>query len=242
MYTFEGRIRYSEVDELGDIELVSLINYLQDCATFQSESLGLGMRFLADHHFTWVLASTRIEVARLPHFMDVIRASTWCNAMDRFTARRHFSLETADGETLVLATSLWCTVDTEHYRIMSVPATERAYLEDTPDPAVGPLERKLRVRGEARDAARVVVARHNLDTNRHVNNAQYVLMAQDALADVGLGLPPTQIACIQTQFSRQALLGDVILPKVYEEGDALSVSLDDESGEPYSITRFTRRR
>ena len=31
MYSFEGRIRYSECDEAGRLSLFSLMNYLQDC-------------------------------------------------------------------------------------------------------------------------------------------------------------------------------------------------------------------
>lgn len=243
MYTFDGRIRYSEVDENGDLELVSLINYLQDCSTFQSESMGLGMQFMRDRHFTWVLIATRIEIARLPHFTDEIRASTWCNQMDRRTAHRCFAIERKGEGQLVRATSLWCTIDTDRLRMITIPESEHAYLEDTPDPEMaGPLVRKLRPEGEPIPTERVVVARHHLDTNHHVNNAQYVLMAQDALTEAGLGVAPADIACIQTWFRRQAVLDDVIRPKVYDEGPTTRcVSLEDEAGEAYSITRFTRR-
>ena len=48
MYSFEGRVRYSECDDAGRLSLVSLINYFQDCSTFQSESLGLGIARLSE--------------------------------------------------------------------------------------------------------------------------------------------------------------------------------------------------
>ena len=43
MYTFESRIRYSETDSEGKLTIASLINYFQDCSTFQSQDLGLGV-------------------------------------------------------------------------------------------------------------------------------------------------------------------------------------------------------
>ena len=39
MYQFQSRIRYSEVDSEGRLTMASLINYFQDCSTFQSEDL-----------------------------------------------------------------------------------------------------------------------------------------------------------------------------------------------------------
>ena len=37
MYTFDSRVRYSETDEEGNLSVVGIMNYLQDCSTFQSE-------------------------------------------------------------------------------------------------------------------------------------------------------------------------------------------------------------
>ena len=37
MYQFDSRVRYSETGENGELTLTGMINYLQDCSTFQSE-------------------------------------------------------------------------------------------------------------------------------------------------------------------------------------------------------------
>ena len=36
MYSFDSRVRYSEVDEDRKLSLTGVINYMQDCSTFQS--------------------------------------------------------------------------------------------------------------------------------------------------------------------------------------------------------------
>ena len=46
-YTTEGRIRFSEVDHTRRITLPGIVNYFQDCSTFQSEDLGLGIMHAA---------------------------------------------------------------------------------------------------------------------------------------------------------------------------------------------------
>ena len=42
-YSFDGRIRYSEVDERQTLTLPALVDYFQDCSTFQTQESGAGM-------------------------------------------------------------------------------------------------------------------------------------------------------------------------------------------------------
>lgn len=46
-YSFDSRVRYSEIGEDRHLTLNGIINYFQDCSTFHSESLGVGMDFLS---------------------------------------------------------------------------------------------------------------------------------------------------------------------------------------------------
>ena len=43
MYTFESRVRFSEADHTELLTLPGLVNYFQDCSTFQSEDIGYGV-------------------------------------------------------------------------------------------------------------------------------------------------------------------------------------------------------
>ena len=50
MYSFDSRVRYSEVDENRKLSLTGMINYMQDCSTFQSEDLNMGIDYLTEKH------------------------------------------------------------------------------------------------------------------------------------------------------------------------------------------------
>ena len=50
MYEFDSRVRYSEVDHHGTMTVPALINYFQDCSTFQSEDLGIGTTAVSYTH------------------------------------------------------------------------------------------------------------------------------------------------------------------------------------------------
>ena len=68
MYSFDGRVRYSECDEDGRLSLVSMMNYLQDCSTFHSEATGVGLGWLGEQGLGWILGSWLIEIDELPRF------------------------------------------------------------------------------------------------------------------------------------------------------------------------------
>ena len=48
MYTFDGRIRYSEVDRSRKLTAEKTIDYFQDSTSFQSEDLGIGLDYMAE--------------------------------------------------------------------------------------------------------------------------------------------------------------------------------------------------
>ena len=66
MYSFNARIRYSEVGEDQQLTVPGVVNYLQDCSTFQSEDLGMGVRYLSEHNRAWWLTSWQIIIDRYP--------------------------------------------------------------------------------------------------------------------------------------------------------------------------------
>ena len=57
MFEFEAKIRYSEVDSDGKLSLLGLLNYFQDCSTFQSEELGVGIEYLKEKGLLWALSA-----------------------------------------------------------------------------------------------------------------------------------------------------------------------------------------
>lgn len=60
MYTFDSRIRYSEIDRSGRLSIPAVVDYFQDCSAFQSEELGVGVEYLANKKRAWILNSWQI--------------------------------------------------------------------------------------------------------------------------------------------------------------------------------------
>jgi|GEM_PF-4316461 len=65
-YSFESKVRFSEIGEDGHMTLNSILNYYQDSSNFHSEEAGLGIRRLTEKKRVWILSSWQICVDRYP--------------------------------------------------------------------------------------------------------------------------------------------------------------------------------
>lgn len=112
-YSFTSRIRYSEIGEDGNLTLPGLINYFQDCSTFQSEAIGEGVAELKKRGCAWVLSAWQIHVRRNPSLGEAVKITTWASGFKGFLGMRNFTMETEDGEMLACANSIWSYVNME---------------------------------------------------------------------------------------------------------------------------------
>ncbi len=97
MYTFDSRIRYSEIDRSGRLSIPAVVDYFQDCSAFQSEELGVGVEYLANKKRAWILNSWQIVLERRPEECEKITVGTWGSGFDKFHATRNFIMKTTQG-------------------------------------------------------------------------------------------------------------------------------------------------
>lgn len=231
-YQFESRVRYSEVDQKQTMTLNAVINYFQDCSTFHSEEVGLGIDFLAKAQGAWVLSFWQIVLHRLPKFGEKILVQTWPYDFKGFYGSRNFTMLSEDQTPLVAANSIWVYVDLKTGHPVRVPKEQREgyALEERLEMDYVP--RKIAVSEESVEMPPCSVLKYQLDTNNHVNNGQYVLMASEFLPD------HFQVRQVRAEYKKAALLHDVILPKVHLEETSCTVALCDTKGLPYAIVAF----
>ena len=111
MYTFESRVRFSEADHTELLTLPGLVNYFQDCSTFQSEDIGYGVQSLKKSGQAWILSAWQIVVNRYPKLGEYIRVSTWATDFTGLFGLRNFKMEDEAGEMTAWANSVWVYMD-----------------------------------------------------------------------------------------------------------------------------------
>lgn len=233
-YQFKGRVRYSEVGEDGKLTLPGVIDYFQDCSTFQSEELKVGLDVMEKKKKAWILAYWHIVLKRLPRMGETVTSETWPYRFNGFYGERNFRLLDEEDHALAYANSMWIYLDVESGRPCRVDEEiKESYLPEMEEPL--PMEktsRKIPVPMGSVEMEHLYVGKSHLDTNHHVNNGQYILMAQEYL--------PAEFEAgeIRVEYKKSAVLHDEIVPMVYREGAFCTVSLCDTQKKPYAVIEF----
>lgn len=234
MYSFESRIRYSEVDKDSKLTLEELLDYFQDCSTFHSEDIGVGTAYLADNDMVWVLSSWQIIVDRYPKLGEKVTIGTFPYDFKGFLGYRNFVMLDEAGNRLAYANSIWTLLSIKkQVPVRPTPLmVEKYVLEDRLPMDYAP--RKIAVPKQMEEQEAIVVKKHHLDTNNHVNNGQYVRMAMDFLPD---GFKVSQM---RAEYKKQALLEDILLPRTSETENCYTVSLNDKENNAFAVVEFTK--
>lgn len=236
MYTYKHTVRYSELDSDGKLDIGALINYFQDSSNSHSDSLGVGYEYLKEKGQSWVLASWQIEILRLPVMGEEVEIGTFPYEFKKALGSRNFFLKDQDGNFLVKANSLWMLVN------LSTMAPQlpdekmlKAYVLEKPL-EMDYTKRHIALLEKVNEAEPVTVKRAHLDTNKHVNNGQYIKMALEYTRQ---DMP---ICAIRVEYKKSAFYGDIMYPYVAENETAFQVSFKDRNGKPYVNVEFVKRR
>lgn len=232
MYEFNSRVRYSEIDHHGTLTLPALINYFQDCSTFQSEDVGLGTEVLKAEKRAWILSYWQVITERYPALGERITIGTFPTEFKGLFGNRNFYIKDESGNMIAKAYSVWVFLDTETGRPVRPEEKDiKPYgMGEALDmPYKG---RKISLPEETEALEAFPVRRYHIDTNEHVNNCQYVQMALEFLpAD-------RQFRQIRVEYKKSAVLGDVIYPKRSREEDRTVIELCAEDGRPYAVVEL----
>ncbi len=231
MYKYNARVTYSQVDSNLNLTYYSLVNYMQDCSCFHSDDMGVGVRYLAPRMRGWFVTTYEIHINRMPTYMENITITTYPYQVRGMMARRIYTIESAEGELLVYADSLWVLMDLEHLRPARI--TEEiaaAYPEDPDRPVFDFVRSKLKYNGEGTKVGTFTVNENHIDTNGHMNNSFYIDVTRRFL-------PSQEFSSISVNYKKAALLFDELDVYLVELEHGFSVVLKKDD-EVYTIVEY----
>ena len=232
MYSFESKVRYSETGSDARLRPVMILNYFQDSSTMQSEDLGVGIEYLNEFKAAWVLNFWQLDIIRRPSLGESIIISTFPYEFRGVMGNRNYLMTTPGGERLAMANAIYTLLNMEKHipckpdekMVKAYALEERLEMEYLP--------RKLRFDGTPVAGETIKIQRHNLDTNDHVNNAQYIDMALDLMPQ------DTDPKRILASYHISAVAGDEIIPYIYEDKEGYGVDLQRNDKESYCRVRI----
>lgn len=232
MYTYQTRVRYSECGASRQAGLSHILDYLQDACTFQAEELGIGLSYMQEHKAGWVLSSWQADLLRYPGFGETLRITTWPYDFYGFMGFRNFLVTDAAGEPLVRANSVWVFMDMRKNRPVKItPEISHAYqVQERLEMEY--LDRKLHNFEAGSQKPALQIPRYFIDTNHHVNNAKYILLAEELLPE------NFQAARVRAEYKKPAVYGDLLFPCIRQQADCQAVKFSDREGRPYVLMEF----
>lgn len=231
MFSFNSRIRFSEADKNGEVTLPGIINYFQDCSTFHSEDIGLGIDYLKEQKAVWILSSWQIIIERYPRIGEEVQISTWATGFDGICGTRNFCMTDHSGRA-AYANSIWVFMDLEKGR-PAKPKKEDMELYGVEQPLeMEYASRKIKLPKQLLAADPFPVRKYHIDTNEHVNNCQYVRMALEMQQE------ESKIWQMRAEYKKPAVYGDYILPKAAREEERTVVELCDMEDHPYAVVEL----
>ena len=237
MYSFDTRVRYSECDSNRNLTLTALVDYFQNCSSFHSEDIGAGVDFLAARGEAWFLLNWQIVIERMPKFCENVKVCTAPYDFKGFYGKRNYWLTDCDGNVCVKANSIWSCMDVINMRPKKVTqeATKAYELEEPIEMDYAP--RKLRIPENLVHTVDIAVSPEMIDTNHHVNNAQYIRVAMTAFTNKSdeQGADNGNINQMLAEYKKSAKLGDVMHLYTGVEDGKFYVDMRDDENNTYAV-------
>ena len=203
MYSFQSKIRYSEIDKDGYLSLEAMMNYFQDCSAMQSEELGVCIDYQRQRQFTWMLLQWHVQIFKKPKYGETIVVGTWPYSFKNIKGGRNFVMQNTDGDTLVRADSEWVRIDLEKNRIAKIPEELVKIYKMEPPLEMGEVRKKFDADDTVEIVDKVTVTPFFLDTNGHVNNVKYLSVVEGYMRDFSYNE-------FRVEYRNQAFLQDEI--------------------------------
>lgn len=234
MYTYKTTVSYSRLDKEGKVPLHEILNYLQDCSTAQSEALGVGIEYMKEKNKAWVLLANKVQIFIQPRLGDEIEVGTCPVDFGKVMATRQFFIKDSQGNFMVKAESIWSLIDITQRMPIRIQAEDtNKYTQDIAFDSIN-TSRKIRFNSPKEQIGEWLVKGFDIDTNGHVNNANYLRTIYDYIPK---DLDYNQIEIV---YNKEAMLGEKVLCSKYNEEGAKGFSLESEDGELHAQIKISK--
>lgn len=235
MYQLKSKVRYSEAITGNKISYHALFNYLQDTSTLHSEELGEYGSDLLEQNMAWILSFWQVCIDELPSLSEDLTVSTWPYETKGLFGLRNFCVDNGEGKRLIKANSIWVMIDPRNGRPIRIPDEVAFHYPSEPKLDMDYCERKIAIPENYEEMKEIKVPKYFIDTNNHVNNAKYIMIAEGFLPE------GFDVKEVRVEYKKAAVLDDVLVPRVTITEKEVVVVLVDENGKIYATVQFIGR-
>ena len=235
IYEMKRNVRCSQIGEDGFMRNSALVDFLQDCSLKHLENEPVMSPYFRETGCIMFLISRQLDIVKKPKLDENVTVRTWCYELNKLYGFRNTVIYDENDEILVKSIAGGCFIDSHTMRATKVPkeTIERVKLE----PKLENIEytsRKIALPDcEPKVFEQVKINRCYIDMNKHVNNARYLDITDEFLPD------GAQVSRVRCEYKMPVQRDSIVIPKVYQSGNIITVDLTDESGKSYAAAEYT---
>ena len=212
------KIRYSEMDCDLVLKPGAMLQFLQDLASDNAEQLDFGYSYIIKHNLAWFLLKYRLEFDDYPEGIYDLTIKTEPRGYNKMFAFRDFYI-THQGKQIGRAASTWTLVDltTKSMANASEIFANNKYMTLHEKREDDLNYEKIRL-PEKFDVEKTFEVRFDdLDVNKHVNNANYIVWAIEPLSfDFRRS---HKLKTVDMMFKKEITYGNSVLSEVAIDGN-----------------------
>lgn len=207
-FSKDYEIHYYEVDYRLQSTMTTIVNFMGDIGTKQSEYLGVGVDYLISKNMTWVFYKYDINVHRYPKYGEKLKMVTEPSGFKKFYATREYTIYDEDENKVVEAQAVFFLIDTEKRRAMRVPEDQYTIYGVEGDLGKDFKVDKLEQIKEVMYSKDFKTRYSDIDSNKHVNNTKYIEWAVETLPlDL---VKDYELKNIKVTFEKECLFGEEV--------------------------------
>ncbi|MCH3904717.1 MAG: thioesterase [Lactobacillus sp.] len=206
-YRLNYQIQFMDCDEQGKLKLSALIKLMMHISNLQLSQIGLGTKDFLTKNLGWVVTQYQFDFKRWPRGSEQVVLTTEAKGFNRFFCYRDFGVETSAGEELITVHSQWVILDLAQRKMVTPTADLLSPLVQEAN-VRGKRIKRLRPLAEYDKKGSYLVRYDDLDTNHHVDNANYFVWMTDPLGRDFLN--QYEPASLLIQFDQEVQYGQMV--------------------------------
>ncbi|MBR6033435.1 MAG: hypothetical protein IKP28_01620 [Clostridia bacterium] len=239
MYEFDYTVEYVDIDKNNKLSNYGFFKILQEAGCLHADTVGFGLKDTPKNRIAWIVLDWKLKIFSRPQWNSKVHIKTWISNVDMVCYFRDYEILDLTGKVIAKATSRWCLLNIDTHHIIKItPEIKTAFLpiengnfDDKIQKLIDPKFFELEYP--------YTILRRDIDTNNHLNNLNYIVLAEQALPeDVYSNYSFSEI---EVMYKKQCILGDNVLLCYSQEAPNKHVvsikSLDKNT--LHSIIRFS---
>lgn len=228
IYQEKFKIGLKDVWKGKQVSNKAILEYLEDVASYHSDSVGYGINTSEMTHLTWLLLDWKVKVIKRPEYGQTLNIHTWSRYFIKCYAYRDFEIYDENHNLCVIASSRWLLINNQTRKIAKIEeAIANQYESETEKSVFSEKEiEKIKAPTNYKSSIIYQAKRKDIDIVGHMHNLYYLDLAYEALPEDIYNHRPFDE--IRIMYKKEIKLGETVICKYAYEDNRHIVVIQSE--------------